>query len=42
MKQKTKQLIMTLVALLAVTTQAWADEVKYPIVYDFEAGHVAR
>ena len=29
--------ILTLVALLAVTTGAWADEVKYPIVYDFEA-----
>ena len=28
---------MTLVALLALTTGAWADEVKYPIVYDFEA-----
>lgn len=31
MKQKTKQLIMTLVALLALTTHAWADE---PKVYD--------
>ena len=28
MKQKTKQLIMTLVALLALTTHAWADDPK--------------
>ena len=32
-----KKTLLTLVALLAVTTGAWADEVKYPIVYDFEA-----
>ena len=32
-----KKTLLTLVALLAVTTGAWADEVKNPIVYDFEA-----
>jgi len=31
-----KQILLTLVALLAVTTGAWADD-AYPIVYDFEA-----
>jgi len=31
-----KRTLLTLVALLAVTTGAWADE-QYPIVYDFEA-----
>ena len=29
--------IMTLALLITAVTGAWADEVKYPIVYDFEA-----